>query len=78
MIEYLARMTSAVIFAVVAMAITVGILLVLPSYVSIGVMFVGFALFYVGAEAGYKWPMALGGVLMFAGVLAAGLLGALK
>jgi hypothetical protein len=78
MIEYLARLTLAIIIAVVAVAITVGILFVLPPYVSLGVMFVGLALFCIGAQAGYKWPAAVGGVLMFAGMFTAALLGALN
>ncbi len=77
-IRYGVRLGAAVVVAVLACAVTVGILLVLPPSVSLAVMFVGLGLFCFGAKVGYRWPAAVGGVLMFSGVFAAALLGAIK
>jgi hypothetical protein len=41
-------------------------------------MFCGLVLFLVGAKLHLRWPVALGGVLMFGGVFAAALLGGLQ
>jgi hypothetical protein len=75
---YFLRMTSAVVFAVLAWSASVALLFLLPSAFAVGTMFGGLVLFMVGAELHWRWPVAVGGVLMFAGVFVAALLGGLK
>lgn len=75
---YLLRMTGAVLVAILAWAASVALLFLLPSAFAVGATFVGLVLFMVGAELHWRWPAAMGGVLMFAGVFVAALLGALN
>ena len=75
---YLFRMTGAVLIAVLAWAATAAVLSLLPPGFAVGTMFAGLVLFMVGAELHGRWPAAFGGILMFAGVFVAALLGALK
>jgi hypothetical protein len=75
--QSLTRILIATIIAVPACAAIVGMLLVLPGGCAMGAIFVGLPLFMIGHELQYRWMLALGGVLMFAGVFAAALLGAL-
>lgn len=66
--------------AAVAIAIwlaAVLLLMRLPSAISFVALFLGLALFLIGAKLALKWFAAIGGILMFAGVFAAALLGAL-
>ncbi|MGH9173841.1 MAG: hypothetical protein ACRD1H_05770 [Vicinamibacterales bacterium] len=70
-------MTGAVVVAVLAWAVTTGVLLLLPPGCALATMFGGLIAFSVGAKLHWRWPVAVGGVLMFAGVFAAALLDAL-
>ncbi|MEX0610560.1 MAG: hypothetical protein WD229_00455 [Pirellulales bacterium] len=70
-------MTGAVVIAVLAWAAIVGLLFLLPPGFAVATMFCGLVLFFVGAKLHWRWPVAVGGVLMFSGVFAAVLLGAL-
>jgi hypothetical protein len=75
-----ARLLQFAVILVIAMITTAaitGLLLLLPSGCALATMFFGLILFLVGAELHWRWPAGVGGVLMFAGVVAAGLLGAL-
>ena len=74
---YLLRMTGAVVSAVLVWAAIVGLLFLLPPGFAVAIMFCGLVLFLVGAKLHWRWPVILGGVLMFGGVFAAALLGAL-
>ena len=71
------RMTCAILIAILFWAALVGILFLLPPRVALGTMFAGLVLFLVGAKLHFPWTAAVGGVLMFAGVFAAALLGGL-
>jgi len=64
--------------AIPACAAVIGLLLFLPGWCALGTMFVGLVLFMVGAEVGIRWAAVVGGVLMFGGVSAAGVLGVLR
>jgi hypothetical protein len=75
--QSLRRILAAAVLAVAACALVAGALLALPAPVAVGAMFAGYGLFLVGGHLGWRWPTAAGGVLMFAGVFAAALLGAL-
>jgi hypothetical protein len=74
----LLRIAGAVIIAVLVWAALVGVLLLLPPSFAVATMFCGLVLFLVGAKLHLRWPVALGGVLIFGGVFAAALLGGLK
>jgi hypothetical protein len=75
--SYYLRMALAVTVALVAWMATVALLWLLPPGCSIAASFVGLALFLVGAKAGFRWPAAIGGLLMFSGAFVAALRGAL-
>ncbi|MEK6259578.1 MAG: hypothetical protein AABP62_13250 [Planctomycetota bacterium] len=75
--SYFLQMAKLTLSATVTWLTLTGALLLLPGVVSIACLFVGLVLFLIGAELHYKLPAAVGGVLMFAGVFAAALLGAL-
>jgi hypothetical protein len=75
--QSLRRILVAAILAVAACALLAGALLALPAPVAVGCMFTGYLLFLVGGHVGWRWPVAVGGVMMFAGVFAAALWGAL-
>jgi len=75
--KYLAWATGAVFLAVLVWAVITGCLLLLPPSCAVAVMFIGLVLFLVGARLHSNVPTAMGGMLMFAGVFAAALLGAL-
>jgi hypothetical protein len=74
---YLLRMAGAVGVAFLAWAATVGLLFLLPPAVALGATYVGLVLFMVGADQEWRWTAATGGILMFAGVFVAALVGAL-
>lgn len=74
---YLLRMAGAVVVAVLAWVASAGLLFLLPPVVALGTMYVGLVLFMVGAELEWRWTAATGGILMFAGVFVAALVGAL-
>ena len=74
----LLRVTGALIIAVLAWTALAGVLLLLPPGFAVGTMFCGLVLFLAGAKLHWRWPVAIGGVLMFGGVFAAALLGGLK
>lgn len=71
------RIIAAAAVAVPACAAIAGMLLLLPGPVAVGVMFCGLVMFLVGSKLHWFWTTAVGGVLMFAGVFAAALLGAI-
>ena len=74
---YVLRMTGAVVVAVVVWAASAGLLSLLPPVFALGAMYGGLVLFMVGAELEWRWTAATGGILMFAGVFVAALVGAL-
>jgi hypothetical protein len=55
----------------------VWLFILLPAFVALGAMIAGVCLFISGAEVGRAWMAGTGGVLMFAGLMGAILLGAL-
>ena len=71
------RIAVGAVIAATACALVAVALLALPEQVAVGCVFTGFLLFLVGARAGWRWPVAVSGVLMFAGVFAAALSGVL-
>jgi hypothetical protein len=75
--RYLLRMSGAAMVAVLAWAMTTGLLMLLPPTFAIATLFAGLILFSVGGKLHLRWPVAIGGVMMFGGVFAAALLGAL-
>ena len=75
--QSLQRIVVAAALAVVASAILAAILLVLPGPIALACMFVGFIPFLVSAHLEWRWPIAVGGIMMLAGVFAAALLGVL-
>ena len=75
--SYFLKMAKLTLAATVTWLALTGVLLLLPGMISIVCLFAGLVLFLVGAELHYNLPTAVGGVLMFAGVFAAALLGAL-
>jgi hypothetical protein len=74
---YVLRMAGAIAFAVLAWSAVSALLFFLPPAFALWALFGGLVLFMVGAELHWRWPVVIGGVLMFAGVFAAALLGAL-
>jgi hypothetical protein len=75
---YFSRIAGAVVVAVLAWTASAGFLFLLPPACSLVAMFSGLVLFMVGADLEWKWTAATGGVLMFAGVFVAALVGALN
>jgi mRNA-degrading endonuclease toxin of MazEF toxin-antitoxin module len=75
---YVLRMTGAVIAAILCWALAAGILFLLAPGFALGTMFAGLVLFLVGADLEWRWTAATGGILMFAGVFVAALVGALN
>jgi hypothetical protein len=71
------RVAAAAVLATAACAVLVGILLTLPGPLAVGCLFAGQVQFLVGAHLEWRWPVATGGIMMFSGVFAAALLGAL-
>jgi hypothetical protein len=77
MLSALTRLIGLTLAAVVAWLAIAGGLMFLPPACSMVVLFVGLILFMVGAELHWRWSAFAGGILMFAGVFSAALLGAL-
>ena len=75
--QSLRRIAVGAVIAVATCALLAVVLLAMPGRVAVGCMFTGYVLFLVGAHAGWRWPVAVGGVMMFAGVFVAALSGAL-
>jgi hypothetical protein len=71
------RIIGALIVAALAWSATSGLLMLLPPNFAVVALFVGLVLFLIGAELHWRWPLLIGGILMFGGVFAAALLGAL-
>lgn len=71
----LSRTGGAIVIAVVA-ALIAGMLLLLPPGCALAITFVGLVTFLIGAKLHWRWPTAIGNVLMFAGVFASAILGA--
>lgn len=71
------RIIGALIVAVLAWSATAGLLMQLPPNFAVVTLFVGLVLFLIGAELHWRWPLFIGGILMFGGAFAAALLGAL-
>jgi len=47
-----------------------GALLLLPSFLALGCVIAGVALFQAGEHLRWRWAVVIGGILMFSGVLA--------
>jgi hypothetical protein len=77
-VGYLLQMSGAIVAAVLAWAGITGLLFLLPPAFALPTMFCGLVLFLIGAKLHIRWPVAVGGVLMLAGVFAAAALGTIR
>jgi hypothetical protein len=71
------RLALAIVFLLPAWALLSLGLCWLPSWIAMSCLFAGLTLFLVGSDREVPWCVGVGGVLMFAGVFAAAMRGAL-